>query len=386
MGSRGSFVTRVAVVAGILVVLGTLAASIAAAAPASPRLRIGLVDNAWSLSGDPRFYRLSDQLGVQVIRVNLNWGGPLGVARRRPRRGANPADGAYDWRPYDRVLTRADDLGIDVLFTIFGSPRWASGGGKPNRAPRIAEDLRSFAHAAARRYSGSYRRRDGLVLPPVRLWTAWNEPNLDLGLAPQFRRVRGRYVLQSAIDYAKICNAVYDGIHSTGLRGQRVACGVTSPRGNDRPRSRRPSTAPITFLHAMKRAGARTFDAYAHHPYPTHPANTPTTRPRDRRIVSLGNIDTLIHTVSRLYGSKPLWITEYGYQTNPPDPFFGVSWVVQARYLSQAFAIARRHPRIDLMLWFLMRDERQVGRWQSGLLTASGRRKPAFYAFQRLAR
>jgi hypothetical protein len=36
------------------------------------------------------------------------------------------------------------------------------------------------------------------------------------------------------------------------------------------------------------------------------------------------------------------------------------------------------------MLWFLLKDEPTLGGWQSGLITASGAKKPAFAAFQRL--
>ena len=35
--------------------------------------------------------------------------------------------------------------------------------------------------------------------------------------------------------------------------------------------------------------------------------------------VELGNINDLIKVVTQLYGNKRIWITEYGYQTNPPD-------------------------------------------------------------------
>jgi hypothetical protein len=135
----------------------------------------------------------------------------------------------------------------------------------------------------------------------------------------------------------------------------------------------------------------KTFDAYAHNPYYGIPTETPATKPptpRNGRLptaITLANMDLLQKEVTRLYGTKPLWITEYGYQTNPPDPHFGVSWGLQARYLTQAFAIARKNPRIAMMLWFLVRDEPNLGGWQSGLLTKDGRRKPAFAAFQRLA-
>jgi hypothetical protein len=56
--------------------------------------------------------------------------------------------------------------------------------------------------------------------------------------------------------------------------------------------------------------------------------------------------------------------------------------VTQARYLRQSFAIARAHPRIDMLLWFLLRDEGDPARWQSGLISARGERKPAYAAFR----
>ena len=120
------------------------------------------------------------------------------------------------------------------------------------------------------------------------------------------------------------------------------------------------------------------------------PNEQPTTKPTGARgaaptAVTLGNISDLIRLVTQLYGNKRIWITEYGYQTNPPDPIFGVSWAKQARYLTEAFAIARRNPRIDMMLWFLLKDEPNLSGWQSGLITYGGRHKPSFAAFMKMA-
>ena len=36
------------------------------------------------------------------------------------------------------------------------------------------------------------------------------------------------------------------------------------------------------------------------------------------------------------------------------------------------------------MCWFLLRDETRISGWQSGLITAGGKRKPAFNAFAHL--
>jgi len=263
-------------------------------------------------------------------------------------------------------------------------------------------DLRNFAYAAARRYSGSFRPDDGdpdtvdEALPPVRHWLAWNEPNNPVFLSPQFKRVRKgkktRWIAQSPKDYARICAAVYTGVHLTTLAGERVGCGVTAPRGNNIAGRRRGSIGAIAFLRGLKRAGLKRFDAYAHHPYYGKPSETPSTKPkvnlgaRGRLAppVVLGNINVLVAELTRLYGRKPLWITEYGYQTKPPDRLFGVSWARQAAYLRQAYRIARRHPRIDMMLWYLLKDEIGTARWQSGLITSTNRRKPAFSVFRSL--
>jgi len=174
--------------------------------------------------------------------------------------------------------------------------------------------------------------------------------------------------------------------------GAKVACGVTSPRGNNNPNSPRASTSPLAFLRAMKTAGARGFDAYAHHPYYGSPAEGPLTPPppgihgNAPTAITLGNFSLLIREVTRLYGNKRIWITEYGYQTNPPDRAFGVSYAKQAAYMREAYAMARKNPRIDMMLWFLLRDEPSLGGWQSGLLTRTGAKKPAFNVFRALPR
>jgi len=128
----------------------------------------------------------------------------------------------------------------------------------------------------------------------------------------------------------------------------------------------------------------RHMDAFAHHPYYSNPAQTPSTPPRDRSSIQLANMRVLISLSNRLFGRKPIWITEYGYQT-PPDPQFGVSYAKQARYLAQAYAIARSTPQVAMMVWFMLKDDTNISAgWQSGLLTASGRRKPAFNVFAHL--
>jgi hypothetical protein len=368
----------------------TIAAIVAAvvlvpSAGASTWLQLGLVDTQEALGDQARFGRSLQNLRPQVVRIMLAWGGQYGVARERPDHGTDPEDPAYEWGPYDQAVLTAHARGVSVLFTIFGTPWWANGGRDQNVAPQNFRRLEEFAFAAASRYSGLYRRPDGVVLPRVSLWTAWNEPNIPLGLKLQWRRIGGRWVIQSARDYARICNSIYDGIHLTLLRGEKVACGVTTARGNNAPKTRRPSVAPIGFIRAMKAAGLRDMDAYAHHPYSGDPRREPGAKPRNPKAITLGNISKLIAEVNRLYGPTPIWLTEYGYETSPPDKVFGVTWATQAFYLRDAYGIARRNPHIEMLLWFLARDEERAIGWQSGLVSATGTRKPSYFEFQTLA-
>jgi Glycosyl hydrolase catalytic core len=348
---------------------------------ASRGMLVGLYDPVQPIIAPEKTFAIYSKLRVQVMRMDLAWGAY--VAKKKPEHPADPADPAYNWDQYDQLMLNAKKHKIQVVFTIYGTPRWANGVKKLNRAPTKMVYLRQFAYAAAKRYSGTFQRDDGTVLPSVRKWMAWNEPNNPVFLRPQWTRVGKKNVPIAAKTYAQMCTAVWAGIHATGLK-ETVACGATDPHGNNKARSSRPSIAPLTFLAALKRYGLRHFDVYAHHPYYGSPSESPTTPPRAKTAVTLGNINVLIRLLTRLYGNKQLWITEYGYQTRPPDPHFGVSWSKQAQYLTKAYAVARRNPRITMMLWFLLRDEGRLAGWQSGLMTVSGRHKPAFNAFMRL--
>jgi hypothetical protein len=378
----------------LVALAATLAAAAGLAVPAataSSNMKVGIYDEGATFFDDQaKVFGAYRSLGTQVLRVNLYWGGKLGVAKYRPFDGSDPRDAGYNWALYDRVVQYAGAYKLKVLFSITGTPRWANGGQSSNRPPKNFQDLYKFAYAAAARYSGSYTGTDGRTLPAVRLWAAWNEPNNPVFLRPQFVKAGGRWVIQSAKDYAKICNAIYGGVHATMYKDEKVACGVTAPRGNNNPRSARPSVSPVAFLVAAKKAGMKTFDAYAHNPYYGVPTETPTTRPPSLRpgtaptAITLANINVLLASISRLYGPRHLWITEYGYQTKPPDQVFGVSWSNQARYLTEAFAIARKNPRIDMMIWFLLKDQPDLSGWQSGLMTVDGRLKPSFAAYERV--
>ena len=387
-----SWARRLPLVAALIAAGVVAAGASPPVAEASRFLTPGIHDDAQILNGDPEvvFPRL-EELNTKVVRITLWWGGPNGVARRSvPADPTDPADPAYNWTKYDRVVRYAAEFGIQVVFTVLGTPSWANRDLSWNVAPVNAVDLQSFVVAAARRYSGN-RVADGEKLPAVKRWVAWNEPNNPVFLKEQYRRVGGTWVVQSARDYARICNAVVNGVR-LGQRGAKVACGATAPRGNNSPASSRPSVSPLVFLDAMKRAGARGFTAYAHHPYYGSRLETPSTLPATAptggapTAVTRANLHVLTGRVVALYGKgMRIWVTEYGYQTNPPDILFGVSWANQARYMRQAYVRLKRDARVDMFIWFLLRDETRVGGWESGLFTADWLAKPARTTFRTLS-
>jgi len=375
----------------ILLTLATIlvAALISAGATAGRKqsaarpFSVGIYDDGMTFANPDKGFPILHNLRAQVVRITLWWGGPIGVAKKQPKNATDPADPAYNWDAYDRAVQDAAKDKIKVLFSIVGTPSWANGRRAARYAPSRPQDLQNFAIAVAKRYSGTFKpTTDDPALPAVHLWLAWNEPNNPVFLSPQYRKVHGRWFPQAAYSYVRICNAIYNGVHSVQHSAAKVACGGTDPRGNNQPRSKRASISPLVFLRMMKTYGLRRFDAWAHHPYASRPTESPTAKPKGKDTVILGNLGDLTKELTRLYGQKRIWITEYGYQTRPPDKTFGVAWKTQAKYLAQAFSIARKNPRVDMMIWFLVKDESRLAGWQSGFFTTAGKRKPAYTAFR----
>jgi hypothetical protein len=398
-------VAAVFAVAGLAVSAATAASTKKPATGKSSHLLIGINDEADTLYGNPATaFATLKALKVQVLRVNLYWGGTKWAVANttRPTDATDPGDHAYDWSLYDRLVQYAHDNDIQLVFSIVFTPGWANGHKARTVAPKNFKDLEDFAYAAAERYSGLWIppawQQDPTLgignspLPKVSMWTAWNEPNSPAYLTPQYKKVGKTYRAESAYQYARICNAIYNGVHSPylgPLQGEKVACGVTDPKGSDNPKGKgRQSIDPLTFFTQAHRFGMKKFDVYAHHPYANSGKEAPSYVPKgkEKNQIQLGNIGKLLSAISKYYGPKHLWITEYGYQTPPDKSIFSVSLANQAKYMSQAVSIARKNPRIDMFLWFQVRDEVSLGGWQSGLETLKGKKKPAWKTFTKLPR
>jgi hypothetical protein len=133
----------------------------------------------------------------------------------------------------------------------------------------------------------------------------------------------------------------------------------------------------------MKAAHAK-LDAYAHNPYPLSANETPTSGGCGHcTTITMATLPRLEADVLHAFGSRTrIWLTEYGYQTNPPDTLLGVSYAKQAAYVSQAALRAFEAPRVDILIHYLLVDEPAVGRWQSGIERTDDTAKPSYQAFR----
>ena len=325
-----------------------------APAEASPSIKFGIQDDAWLLHGpgtlDNRLDRL-DAIGVQLYRYTLRWDQ---VAARKPKVARDHTDGAYAWGAPDDVIKGLRARGIRPVVTLFGTPKWANGGRRFNWTPRSKATFASFAYATAKRY-GRY----------VDHWLLWNEPNKIAFFRPTSPRA-----------YVSLLNAAYPALKAGDPNAAAVGAGVTAPRAG------RGGVSPVDWIRGMRRYGAR-LDAYAHHPYPTDRKQTPTSGAcRHCETITMASLDRLLAEVRRAWGGKRIWLTEYGYQTNPPDRYLGVSYNRQAEFVGAAAHRAYAAPRVDMLIQFLYRDDSLPAGWQSGLITRAGRAKPAYLAWQ----
>ncbi len=356
-----------------LLALIALLAAPAATALAAQKMPIGFFDDPtfrWSPTRAENL-RQASVAGASVIHTTATW---ASIAPTKPANAANGDDPAYKLADLDELVFQSGIYGLRVMIDINGTPKWANGGKAPNVMPTRLTDLTAFAKMLATRYNG--HQGHGTVA----LWSVWNEPNLQLFLTPQYV---GKTIVGPA-NYAKLFKAAYAGIKS-GNSLSKVAIGETSARGRDKPLAGvSASVAPGTFAKFLAKVPGLKFDAWAHHPYPTSPNLPPTQKVRYPN-VTLSTLPTFEANLKTFFHrSVPVWITEYGHETKPPDPH-GVSYATQAKYAVQALTIAKNDPNVQMFIWFVFHDS-AGNPWQSGLYAANGSQKPAYDPFGALAR
>jgi len=362
------------------------------------------------------------ELGADRVRLTASW---FALAPK-PRSKRMPHFDAVDshhyprepWASLDRAVKAVVDAGLETQIDVaFFAPRWAveRGADKAHAGHhRWAPDRRQFARfaeAVARRYSGTHPdpADTGESLPAVRLWTAWNEPNHPSFLLPQWRRSGGRWVPRSPHFYRRMHELAYAAINRVNEENQ-VLIGGTAAVGHD-IRSPRKGIPPLRFVRELACVNRRgqplhiracadfeplKADGYSHHPYTLYARpDAPTIKSKR---ITLRDLDRLSRLLSRLYKRGritqrlPIYVTEYGYETNPPDVVRGVTLLQQARYHGLATYMTWKQQDVALFAQFLLNDIEpppgtndplEISRnWNSGLYFHDGRPKPAVKAFR----
>ena len=354
-------------------------------------------------------------LGVDRVRLTASWSAlaPGTESGRKPSFDAADSE-AYPDPPFERLDNAVREVrkaGMQVMIDVaFFAPRWAVERPSANEGRHVykpsVKEFALFTRAVAERYDGSFSdptSADGAVLPAVRLWTTWNEPNHPAFLLPQWERAGARRVPAAPHHYRAMHNAAYDQLKAVDP-GNRVLIGGLASFGHP-GRGAASNLGPLRFtrelacvdteLRPLRRPECRGFeplraDGFSHHPYSRETA--PDTRDDTRDRVQIGELDRLtsllseLHAAGRFEAPLALYLTEYGYETFPPDPL-GQPPDSHARYLGYATLLAWRSGSVRMFPQFLLQDigpdldepPGTVARWsnfQSGLFNYKGAPKP----------
>ena len=393
------------------------------------------------------------ELGVDRVRLTAGWSviAPRPDAAVRPEfDDTDPA--AYPaaaWANLDRAVRDARAAGLAVMIDIaFWAPRWAThDAGAGTAGGRFRTDIDAaayarFAHAVATRYAGGYTppapKKDAPSPPPKQdllgallggsrsqpddakpdpgttplpaagVFTIWNEPNHPGFVMPQWERRGDGWWPHSADVYRAMVRAAYPAIKAAAPVST-VLIGATSSGGSSIPG--RSGVPPLRFIRALacvddrwrqittgSCAGFTTLpgDGWSHHPYSLR--TVPEAQPLNRDKLPVASTPRLLAALRRLAregrlapGATQLWMTEYGYETNPPDPQAPFGPGEQAGLLARAERLGTADPAVRSWPQFLLRDRpsgaagprmRIGGDWQTGLEDENGVPKPAFAAFR----
>jgi hypothetical protein len=358
-------------------------------------------------SGDEKRAKFLDEikneLGADTLRIEIKWNevAPEPNAKTKPTFDASdPLAYAFGpasypgFYPYDDLVRRATNLGFGIIVTITGdAPRWATEGGKgasfETANYRVnAGEYAKFVAAVVKRYSGELPD-----LPPVRYFSIWNEPNHRNFIKPTKEAPR---------IYRNLVNEAVPQIRANAVPGARVFVGELAPVGRA-PRAMGPTQFLREWLCLNKRfkrtsgfPGCGGFkkvnaDGFAHHPY------GPTERvPKTRDVINmlairrLGSYLDQAARQGRIQSKLPIYNTEFGLQSNPPDRLVSTSLSRQAALINEKEEYAYRYSRLKSHSQYLLNDDpaRTGGlsvKWsgfQTGLRFSDGRRKTAYTAYR----
>ncbi|MFT3865049.1 MAG: hypothetical protein QM729_12310 [Solirubrobacterales bacterium] len=389
----------------LLVGLAALSALIALGGPANAGasgLEVGFADSLFASSEAQvrsEWLGRAVDTGASIVRINVRWSQ---IAPKKPAAGfeaTDPASPGYEWTTLDAAVGEAAAHGLKILFTVYQAPTWAEGAERPKKAEAgswepSAAAFGEFAQALARRYNGTFPDPDdpSTTLPAVNFYEAWNEPNLEEYLAPQWSGGENR----APVLYRSLLNSFYAGVKQ-GAPKAKVLAGSLAPFG-DEPGGER--TRPVLFLRnllcleggLLRKVACpepARFDILSDHPIAVGAPTRSAVSPLDVTTPDLGRLTKVLEKAEKTKralpaGKKSLWVTEFWYDTDPPDPT-GLSLALQARWYAQdLYLFWKQGAQVAIALQ--LRDSPEgksyASTYQSGAYFLDGSPKPSVTAFR----
>ena len=269
-------------------------------------------------------------------------------ASRRGFNAKTPTTRRYNWGALDNAVNTVRATGMRVMLTITG-PGPAVGLDRPGQAQPALDPERRRPTPTSR------ARSPRATASQVDRYLIWNEPNQQGWLQPQWQcdKRRRNCTAVSPHVYRSLVRAATPAIHAADP-GSEVVMGELAPVG-DPPISANTPIKPLIFMREMGcvdaqyrtvRSGrckgfkAPQADSFGYHPHPL--LNAPDKPNPDRDEAQFADLSRLFSVLDKLRAKKRLRVsgnihlTEFGYQTNPPDKAVGISLAKQTTYLQQA--------------------------------------------------
>ncbi|MBK5232215.1 MAG: hypothetical protein JJE13_04450 [Thermoleophilia bacterium] len=335
-----------------------LAPTVESADAANQRLTTGVTTTDIGSQEQLGFDRIR-KAGAKMTRVIIYWSSVAPAAKPGSWNPTDPGDSHYSWAEFDSQLRMAVNAGLTPMVQIFSAPKWAercksSTAGICNPNPKA---FARFSKAAAKRYSGTYGG-----LPRVRYWEPLNEPNLPLFFKPQYKN--GKKV--SPTLYRNLLNR-FAGTVKGVKAGNKVIAGGLAPL--ERPGGLGPLDFARRVLcmtgrkHPKPERGCHDrarFDIWAVNPYTTGGPTHESAGPDDVSLGDLPEMGKLLRAANSAgkiktgQNSIPLWVTEFSWDSKPPDPG-GVPMGLLTRWTSEAMFRAWQSG-VSKFFWLSLRD------------------------------
>ncbi|MFL5896238.1 MAG: hypothetical protein ACJ76Z_14145 [Thermoleophilaceae bacterium] len=395
---------RLATVAAVVLALAVPAAAQAA------RGQLTIIEDDTQLLGQGQAARDSalDQfkaLGADVVKVRVQWRdyAPDPSSRRRPDFDATDP-GAYPqgvWDDLDAAVQGIVARGMKPFLMVGPpAPDWATGGPTTKYVGAYKPDpaqYAQFVRAIGRRYSGVNER-----LPRVATWSIWNEPNHPQFIQPLSERLGGRMVPAAADQYRRLYVAAYDALSASGHGQDTVLFGEVLPIGNGHLGALK-TIRPLLWLReffcldnnyrayrgsAARVRGCNPFPKITASGFAMHPYSKPVglryhlTSPDDATIGQISRVEKALDRIARTHRIRkrlPIYSTEFGIQTEPPDCIgTGAPLAKQAAIINEAEYDSYVHTRVKTYSQYLLIDDpvltqfdpgtnERYGRYQTGL-------------------